>query len=202
MKALARISSMFVVAILTLPVMSEAGPPLICHPFETEGGELLAWGPGPGWNSPDPNYDVRHLTRDVVSRLSPEIPVLTRMENLRRAVIYASRDRQGADALLAAVLARVDQARDARALAHARFDAGYLIESFRQAAHLHRMAVPPRDGYRMVVDASAALGGQAEMEFAAALMSKGTRATDHLRRARSAARPASVLARNIDTLGW
>ena len=68
-----------------------AGPPLICHPFVTEGGTLIAWGDGPGWNTPDHSYDITKLVADTAGALTPDTPVLTRMENLRRATIYAMR---------------------------------------------------------------------------------------------------------------
>src|SRR5215203_1617196 len=83
-----------------------AGPPLICHPFETAGGTLIAWGTGPGWNSPDRNYDVKTLVADTNAVLSADAPILTRMENLRRATIYAMRDPAVAQELLKNVMAR------------------------------------------------------------------------------------------------
>ena len=92
--------------LLALPTISEAGPPLICHPFQTDGSPLLLWGDGPGWNTPNRAYDVQQLTRDTLRLLSSNSPILTRMENLRRATIYASQNAKVADELLAAVIAR------------------------------------------------------------------------------------------------
>ena len=69
-----------------------AGPPLICHPFETSGGKLIAWGSGPGWNTPDRSYDIKTLVADTNAVLTADAPILTRMENMRRATIYAMRD--------------------------------------------------------------------------------------------------------------
>src|ERR1700682_5889825 len=112
----------------------EAGPPLICHSFEAGAAPLLPWSSGAGWNTPDRSYEVQRLTADTLRLLGPDAPVLARMENLRRATIYAARDRPVAAELLAAVLGRAlgaaaDGGRDPLAW----FDAGYLIESYRQA---------------------------------------------------------------------
>lgn len=178
-----------------MPSLGEAGPPLICHPFQTDAGELLPWGTGPGWNTPDPGYDTARLERDLLRLLTPEAPVLTRMENIRRAVIYATGAPEAAGGLIAAVLARTKAAGDERATAAALFDAGYLIETYRQASHLHRRPVPAIDGYALVLRALRMSGGGAEMEFAAALMTGGATSETHLRRARGAATP--LLARNI-----
>jgi hypothetical protein len=83
----------FVVVSAAVPAF--AGPPLICHPFETRGGALLPWdarGPGSNWNAPLASYNTARLTDDVVKLLDTDSPVLTRMENLRRATIYAQKD--------------------------------------------------------------------------------------------------------------
>ena len=110
-----------------------AGPPLICHPFDTAGGTLIAWGSGSGWNTPLPSYDVKKLPAEVAQLLDTDAPVLTRMENLRRATIYAMKDPAVAHQLLTVVMGR---ALTPRSGAQAWFDAGYLIESYKQAAHL------------------------------------------------------------------
>ena len=92
------IAAVIVVLVTASPAL--AGPPLICNPFVTEGGKLIAWGAGSGWNTPDHNYDIKKLVADTTAVLTPETPVLTRMENLRRATIYAMRDPVIAEELL------------------------------------------------------------------------------------------------------
>ena len=184
--------------LLALPAIGEAGPPLICHPFQTDGSSLLMWGDGPGWNTPNRRYDVRNLTADTIRLLSPDAPILTRMENLRRATIYASQNERAADELMAAVMAR---AQTAAPTALALFDAGYLIESFKQAAHmLPASRVPKTDGYAMVTRAIGLSRANAEMEFAASLMTTGETAAGHRRRAQAGAPTGSLLARNIASL--
>lgn len=184
--------------VIALPSLAQAGPPLICHPFQTAGEDLLPWGTGPGWNTPDPRYDVQRLTDDTLRLLTANTPVLDRMEVMRRAVIYAARDARVADQLLAAVVARATGAGQATRLAL--FDAGYLIESYKQATFLHRHSVTTADGYALVERAIAMGGDNAEMEFAAALMTSGSTSAAHLQRARASAAP--LLARNITNLGW
>jgi hypothetical protein len=188
------VSALAVGLLLAMPAASEAGPPLICHPFQTDGAVLLPWGDGSSWNTPDRNYDVRNLAQDTMRLLSPTALVLARMENIRRATIYAARDRNAADQLLAAVLAR---AQSPQADAQALFDAGYLIESYKQAVHLHRRAAPTQDGYAMVRRAIATSGESSEMEFAASLMTQGAVSDAHRRRAQAGASAGSLLARNL-----
>ena len=164
-----------------------AGPPLICHPFETEGGRQLAWGRAThpnNWNNPDRGYDIANLVADTTSVLTADAPILTRMENMRRATIYAMQDPVIAQALLKAVMGRaLATTSDSRAW----FDAGYLIESYKQAVHLRKDARPELrawqavdetikvDGYNWVKKAMSIAGApSAEMEFAASLMTQGT----------------------------
>jgi hypothetical protein len=187
------------VLLVALPTLAEAGPPLICHPFQTLHADLLAWGAGPGWNTPDQRYDVQRLTTDTLRLLARDAPVLSRMENMRRAAIYATRNRQVAEELLAAVLARASAPGASRL---AIFDAGYLIETYKQAAHLFGGAVTNRDGYSMVLRAIELSPQAAEMEFAAALMTSGAASTTHLQRARAGTAAESLLAKNITNLGW
>ena len=192
-----------------LPSTAEAGPPLICHPFDPGSASVLPWGSGPSWNTPDRSYDVKRLTADTLRLLSPDAPILARMENLRRATIYASQDRRVAEELLASVLARTTATIDRNPLAQ--FDAGYLIESYRQATHIYNWNMlstadqsawairqEPRglDGYAMLLKALEA-GPNPEMEFAASLMKEGRLSEQHRRRAEAGARPGSLLAKNL-----
>ena len=67
-----------------------AGPPLLCHPFDTAGAASLPW--GGGWNRIDTRYDTARLSADTLRLLATDTPVIARMETLRRAAIYASAD--------------------------------------------------------------------------------------------------------------
>lgn len=201
------------ILLLGLSDAAEAGPPLICHPFDSGAASVLPWGSGSGWNTPDPTYDVQRLTADTMRVLAAEVPVLARMENLRRATIYASQDRRVAAELLVAVLGRalsaaVHGSRDPLAW----FDAGYLVESYRQASFIYRwdmlsgarrsawtLRSEPQgiDGYSFVRKALELGGSQPEIEFAASLMKEGAVAAEHRRRAVAGAGAGSLLAKNL-----
>jgi len=194
------------VVFLARPVL--AGPPLICHPFEVEGGKLIAWGTGSGWNTPDRSYDIKRLVADTTTVLTPDAPILTRMENMRRATIYAMRDPVLAQELLKTVMSRaLATTSDSRAW----FDAGYLIESYKQAVHLRVDRKPELrawaavdetirvDGYNWVKKAMAMTAPTAEMEFAASLMTQGSVASAHRARAMAAAPKGSLLAKNLNS---
>jgi len=179
-----------------------AGPPLICHPFDAGSAVLLPWGSGPGWNSPDRSYDVRRLTDDTLRLLAPSTPVLARMEIMRRATIYAGQDRKVAAALLKAVIDRAKSAAPGSTDPMPSFDAGYLIESYRQNerhAGFDMLAGTETEGYTLVLKAlgSSAAAVRAEMEFAASLMQQGTIAADHRHRAMAGAAKGSLLAKNL-----
>src|SRR5207248_3147310 len=69
-----------------------AGPPLLCHPYDIGTAQSLPWNETNSWFSGRPGYDVRHLISDTEELLTPETPVIVRMETLRCAVLYASQD--------------------------------------------------------------------------------------------------------------
>jgi hypothetical protein len=194
--------------LLLLAVPALAGPPLICHPFDTAAGaSLIAWGKGPGWNSPDQAYQTARLVGDVTTVLSPGAPVLARMENLRRATIYAMRDPLVAGELLKSLMTR---ALSTTSDAGAWFDAGYLIEAYKQSTHLrerkgHAWAAVDEtikvDGYGFVKKAMAMAGPSPEMEFAASLMTQGAVAAAHRARA-AAAGPGSLVVQNLAKLAY
>lgn len=191
-------------AVVSAAVPALAGPPLICHPFETRGGTLLPWDArtaGTNWNAPLASYNTARLTDDVVKLLDTDSPVLTRMENLRRATIYAQKDPVLARQLLDAVMSRTGKPL-------AWFDAGYLIESYKQAVSIRDRKGEPAwtavdetiktDGYSLVKKAMTAIGtSNAEMEFAASLMTRGAASAEHRARASAAAAQGSALAANL-----
>ena len=188
---------------------AEAGPPLICHPFNAGNAQLLPWASrGQEWNTPDRSYDIERLTADTLRLLSPDAPILARMENMRRATIYATRDSKVAAGLLVAVVARALES-SARGTRNplALFDAGYLIESYRQAVHLPEgsrgggtalASLGSIDGYALVRQALGIVGKSPEMEFAASLMKDGPISAEHRRRAVSGAPTGSLLAKNLE----
>jgi hypothetical protein len=201
---------MAAIALVSIANVAEAGPPLICHPFDTGSAALLPWGQGAGWNTPDASYNVRRLVADTTKLLAVETPILARMENLRRATIYAAQNRDTAFELLTAVLGRALTAQTAGSRDPLPFfDAAYVVEAFKQARGLHRWN-PPREGdwysselgqlngYAFIQRALTLAGNNAEMEFAASLMQQGAAAEAHRRRALAGAARGSLLAKNLE----
>jgi hypothetical protein len=195
---------------------AEAGPPLICHPFDAGSAALLPWGSAPGWNAPDRSYDVQRLTADTLKLLTPNAPVLARMEIMRRATIYAGQNPKIAAALLKAVVDRAKSAPAGSRDPMPWFDAGYLIETYRQGEGsvgrnmlasseplLKEFGAAERgaEGYGLVLKALQLAGQNPEMEFAASLMTRNTVAAEHRRRAQAGAARDSLLAKNLANFG-
>ena len=191
-----------------LPVL--AGPPLICHPFDIGTARSLPFGDTGagwrGWQATVASYDRTRLVDDTLSLLTPETPVLVRMETLRRASAYAVEDKALASRLLRAIEARAPKHPASASEALALFDAGYLIETFRQLGAHGRApanAIEGKDGYAMVRAAMAARPDDASMQFAAALITatpeRRAAHAQHLEKARAASRADALLARNVAT---
>lgn len=190
-------------AVIALPGRAAAGPPLLCHPFDTNGAASLPWG-NDGWNSPLSNYPLDHLVTDTLALLSAETPVVARMETIRRATIYAARDVHVAGNLLSALSRRALDRNGPKPDRHAWFDFGYLVETYKQANFLFKKTNPAAgvDGYRHITKAiTMGSGVEPEMEFAAALVSAERRQRDvadaHYRRAAAGATANTILARNL-----
>jgi hypothetical protein len=197
-------------AALLFAQTAAAGPPLICHPFVTGTDDaLLPWGKGThNWDLRDSRYELENLTADTLALLSPDAPMFARMENMRRATIYASARPEAATELLRAVLARTEAAtQEPRAAALAWFDAGYLVETYRQMGVIDRGRLlsgmeknrGPLEGYALLRKAEIlAPELKGEIEFAASLMMTNAEgAAEHRDRAAGEAQPGSLLALNL-----
>lgn len=186
-------------ALAAPPRPAGAGPPLICWPLEIGDAKSLPWDSRKGEEA---GYNIDRLVEDTLPLLSPDTPVLVRMETLRRATIYAHKDSRIASELLARVKARVlDAEAKGRADADACFDAGYLIECYRHMSLISRLktwATGP-DGYGWVLKGIGLSGENPEMEFGAALVAEGLKKRDpeHLRKALTRVADNSLLARNL-----
>lgn len=189
----------FLAGLVAFSSQALAGPPLICHPFEIEGAKSLPWAGGTGFNTPDPAYDTGRLAEDTLKLLRSETPVIVRMETLRRAALYGVKDQRAEFELLARLTARAAGAeaggkQDTAAL----FDAGYLIETLKQAAWLYkRNLAEGLDGTALVLGAASHGMDAASVEFAASLMEHGPWPNSHFRRAVAGAEEGSLLARNL-----
>ena len=206
-------------ATLTLATVVQAGPPLICHTIEIAQAKSLPW-ISHNWNlSGGETYDTKNLVRDTLEILAPDTPVLVRMETLRRATLYARKDPVAAKELLARLHARATSAESSgHPDALAWFDAGYLVETYKQwiGQNLPHMTDGMRldtnpdagvDGYALVKKAlalrtSALRGDDPQMEFAAALITLSgpqTEHREHAQRAISGAKTDPLLAQNLAT---
>ena len=212
-----RISRPFTVLALVLTIAAVArpafaGPPLLCHPYDIGSARSLPWGEGV-WAT-QPGYNVAHLTTDTLAFLVPSTPVVVRMETLRRAAIYASRDRAAAADLLTRLTERtrsVDTKRGPDALAW--LDAAYLTEAFRQIGYLGKSTqfgenaaptaalVKDIDSRLMIEKAVMLRPDDPAVEFAAALINADKDRTvylEHAKKARAGAARDDLVARNIN----
>lgn len=182
-----------------------AGPPLICHPYTIGSAKTLPG--GQHWLGIDKTYNRQSLVADTLALLTPETPILVRMETLRRAAIYATSEMRGWDKgaytdedrkfsrdLVSALRERTKNP-DPKMRALALFDAGFFAETLRQTN-----MDPGVDGYSLLTEAAKLRGSDPEMEFALALASVSSRQkehAEHLARARAAAKEGTLLANNL-----
>ena len=207
--------SLLLAAVLLVPATSIAGPPLLCHPFDTGGAASLPW--GDGWNRIDRGYDTTRLGADTQRLLAIDTPVIARMETLRRAAIYASASGTALRDLEGWLQARVASAKKPRDRAMALFDAGYFAETLQDIARLQGYDMPgigkvdiaaikailaKGDGSVGIAQALRLRGDDAAMRFAAALVSAADQRkgdyTLHARLARAGAGTDKLLARNLE----
>jgi hypothetical protein len=217
------LTAALLIGVIASQLTAIAGPPLICHPIEIGDAKSLPWGSSADWRAVRPDYDLNRLVEDTLALLTPEAPVLARMETLRRATIYAvwakrdlevglkSKNDKVADDLLARLMGRVrESVGNNPSFTHALFDAGYLTACYRQAGYQsnnkssdnsgYAMVRKSLEGYAMVRKASVHHGGVPEMEFAAALITSSPQQTTHrahLQKAIAGAKDDSLLARNL-----
>jgi hypothetical protein len=210
-----RLAMVLLAAMLGVAGSAQAGPPLICHVISIGNAKSLPW-TGENWTlAASTQYDLKNLVPDTLAILTATTPVLVRMETLRRATLYARQDPQAAKELLTRLYARAaDSDRSGRPDALAWFDAGYLVECYKEwigknLPHMtDGMRLDPNpaanlDGYAWVTRAIALRGSDAEMEFAAALITLAGPHTnelrEHARRARAGAESDPLLAANLSS---
>jgi hypothetical protein len=198
-----------------------AGPPLLCHPYDIGAAQSLPW-QGRDWWPGRADYKVANLVADTQALLTPSTPVIVRMETLRRATIYAARDRAVAAQLLATVTERARSLeREGQPDALAWMDAAYLTEAVREIADLANMSkstpfdeavravkglTAGADGYALILKSLELRPDDPSIEFAAALIAERDRGSAghpptfdrHARKARAGAGRDALLERNLD----
>lgn len=198
--------------VLALAVPALAGPPFICHPFDIGAAKSLPWGAGNNYLAMRDDYDFHNVVADTERLLwgmPVATPTLVRMETLRRAAIYASRDRAIAEQLLNSVTMRVHAA-DPGTQASALFDAGYVIEAFNElreaAVYWKQLAgleltlaglTNPNEARPMIEKAASLRPGDASIEFALGLLSRAPESEKHFDKARAGSRQDTMLANNL-----
>jgi hypothetical protein len=192
------------VALLVFPI-AHAGTPLICHPYEIGDARTL---PADARKGVDSRYDRANLTADTLALLTPNAPLLVRMETLRRAALYSTAglrhwknedytngDRTIARDLFERLRERTQTA-TGDALALALFDAGFFVETLR-----HAQLDLGVDGFALLTKSAELRPDDAEIEFALALASSWPKRRDsheeHLRLARMRAKTGTLLAANL-----
>ncbi len=163
-----------------------AGPPAICHPIEIGAAQSLAWRSGTDFNLADPSYDLSRLSTDTLSLLGPATRIPVRMETLRRAAIYSAKDPYLSFDLAMRLMARAMDFESAGKLdAMAWFDAGYFVETLKQAALVYKwnMLSPSQrqawglkeeiagiDGFQWVLKAMRIAGDSKDFRYALSLI--------------------------------
>jgi hypothetical protein len=186
-------------SLLVLTGAAIAGPPLICQTYSIGDERSLPWGVDKNsWNNPDPNYDMTKLVGDTLKLLESSKPLLARMETLRRAAVYSSKNSAAglelAHRLTARALASELQAENNSLPL---FDAGYFIESMKQMSLISKStAYSGMDGYDWVKRSVAGLDENLTVEYAMGLM-QGTWPNEHIRRAVAGVPEGSLLAQNL-----
>src|SRR5437763_2492334 len=111
-----------------------AGPPLICHAVNIGDAKSLPWVSNSWKLSGEEHYDTNHLADDTLNLLTPNMPVIVRMETLRRAALYGQQNSAGAKEILFKLRSRaLDGGTQGKPDALALFDLGYFVECLKQA---------------------------------------------------------------------
>jgi hypothetical protein len=215
-----RVSMRSVTGILTLVALAAtaevalAGPPLLCHPFDIGTAKSLTWDNSHGWQGSTGVATMKTLVADTEALLTPDTPVIVRMETLRRAALYASTDAQVATELVTRFQSRAASAKKGSLET---FDAGYLIETLGQISRMDgwkrddgatiqtaalKSLVGKANGESMIQESLAANADDPALEFAAALVAasyKDRRADymKHAQKARAGAAKDALLTKNL-----
>ena len=181
-----------------------AGPPLVCHSLDIGNAKSLPW-ISHSWNlSGAESYDTKNLPADTAATLDSDSTVLVHMETLRRAALYGTKDPAALKQLVLKLIARSDAAtQKSSAAAMAGFDLGYFVEILTQIHWIAKDFANPTqnlDGYALVRKALELRPNDAQINFAAALITLEGHVSDHQQYAQAALAGASsdaLLTRNL-----
>src|SRR5437762_2630304 len=107
--------------------------PLLFAVLDIGPAASLPWRSSTNFIGISDDYEFHRVVTDTEGLLASPMPTIVRMETLRRATVYASRDRRVAEQLVAFVTGRIASVQrpgypDAMAL----FDAGYVLEVLKE----------------------------------------------------------------------
>ena len=186
--------------LLLIATVVLAGPPLICHSFDIGSAKSLPW-ISHSWNlSGAETCDTSKLASDTLSILAADHTVIVHMETLRRATLYARKDPAAAKALLTRIMMGTKSAQPDESRALTYFDTGYLVEAYKQWLGDSGNPATGLDGYALIKEAIHLRGNDPQMEFAAALVTLRSPASEHQAHAQQAiagAKNDPLLARNL-----
>jgi len=178
-----------------------AGPPLVCHSFDIGSAKSLPW-VSHNWNlSGTETYDTSRLASDTLAILAADHSVIVHMETLRRATLYARKDPAAAKELLTKITMGTKSANSDETRALTYFDTGYLAEVYKQwLGDGSQNPATGLDGHALIREAIQLRGSDAQMEFAAALVTLSGPTAEHKAhtdRAIAGAKNDPLLARNL-----
>jgi hypothetical protein len=211
----------FVAALSVVALLTAAQPALagyvtwLVYPFDIGKAQSLPW--GDDWSRGRADYNLANLIPDTDALLTPSTPIVVRLETLRRAVIYASRDRQIAESLLLTFAKRArgaDPSGNPGALAF--LDAAFVTDALWQVGQhdnppfteLSRQVhglVAGAGGYALVQRGLALHPDDPAYEFAAALIAGVAHLGSpefiaHARKAIAGSSRDALIARNLDRI--
>jgi hypothetical protein len=188
--------------------------PLLFAVLDIGSAQSLPWTAPANYLGIRDDYDVHHVVADTSALLTPATPTIVRMETLRRAAVYASRDREVARQLVAFVVGRVTVLpTPGPPEPIALFDAGYVIEVLKELQEfglntktlwaLDRTIVGitrPYDGRALLEQSAALCPGDGSIQLALALLTPSSVPNPHLRQAQAAAEHDALLANSMARL--
>src|ERR1700759_266995 len=200
-RAVGRLGVAALCCLYLFSIATLAGPPLVCHVFDIGNAKSLPWVSN-SWNlTGAESYDTKNLATDTIAILSADPTVLAHMETLRRATLYARKNPDAPKELLTKLIARAERAADSKQSTLANFDAGYLAEAYKQwFGKDEPNPAQGLNGYSLVKKALQANGANAQMNFAAALITLQGPNDEHRAYAQetlAGAKTDSLLARNL-----
>jgi hypothetical protein len=188
--------------LITVRGVAFAGPPLICHAFDIGSAKSLPW-TSHDWNLVGTEtYDTSKLASDTFAILATSSSVLVHMETLRRATLYARKDTAAAKELLNRLTAGTKTPQPDGPPALYYFDVGYLAETYKQWLEPSQNPARGIDGYTLVKQSIQLRGHDAEMEFAAALLTLSGPAPEHrehVQKALAGAKTDALLTQNLSS---